>query len=247
MNKNKRDYQLIYYPESTFGGFSDIDGSIAFYMRVNALLSPSSIVLDVGCGRGKRTDDSVSIRKNLCILKGKCKKVIGLDLDENAQSNPLIDEFLLLKDNHWPLKDGSADVCICDNVIEHVEEPEMFFSELGRVIKSDGYICIRTPNAFSYFGILSRMLPSERHADVVVKAQSNRKDCDIFPTLYRCNTISKIKILLNKYGFDNCVYGYEAEPSYLSFSRAIYALGTVIHRFTPNMFKTTIFAFGKKR
>jgi len=46
------DYKQKFYPEVKFGGFSDVDGTIAFFNRVNALLQPSFTVLDVGCGRG---------------------------------------------------------------------------------------------------------------------------------------------------------------------------------------------------
>lgn len=42
-------FMHIYYPESKFGEFTDIDGTIVFYTRVNALAQPSSVVLDLGC------------------------------------------------------------------------------------------------------------------------------------------------------------------------------------------------------
>ena len=41
-----------FYPESRFGGFTDIDGTILFFTRVKALLDASSVVLDLGCRRG---------------------------------------------------------------------------------------------------------------------------------------------------------------------------------------------------
>lgn len=41
-----------FYPETTYGGFSYVDGTIAFFSRVNALLKPESVVVDFGCGRG---------------------------------------------------------------------------------------------------------------------------------------------------------------------------------------------------
>src|SRR5438093_943558 len=46
------DYKSLYYPESRFGGFTGVDGTLAFYIRVNSLIDSSSVVLDVGCGRG---------------------------------------------------------------------------------------------------------------------------------------------------------------------------------------------------
>jgi predicted SAM-dependent methyltransferase len=143
--------------------------------------------------------------------------------------------------------DGTVDICICDNVLEHVEEPGSFFSECCRVIKKGGYLFIRTPNLMSYIGILSKLIPGRLHAIVLGKVQDKRKEEDVFPTLYRCNTQGKVRSMLEKYGFDHCVYGYEAEPSYLSFSRFFYLLGVIHQRFIPNIFKVTIFAFGKKK
>ncbi len=50
-----------FYPESRFGGFSDLDGTVAFYGRIQALLAAGMTVLDVGCGRGAGLmEDSVA-------------------------------------------------------------------------------------------------------------------------------------------------------------------------------------------
>jgi SAM-dependent methyltransferase len=237
----------IFYPESNFGGFSDIDGVITFYGRVNALVKPWSVILDIGCGRGAHALDDVTFRKNLRIFKDKCKKVIGIDVDPSAQSNPFINEFHLIEHNRWPLPDDSIDICICNSVIEHIEDPDLFFSECRRVLKTGGYLCILTSNMFSYLGILSRIIPNKYHSAILSKIQPKRKDIDIFPTFFKCNTIHKLRNLLTKYCFDNYVYGYEAEPSYLQFSRVLYYLGTIHQKFAPQMIKTTIFAFAQKR
>ena len=78
------DSKKIFYPESRFGGFTDIDGTIIFYARVNSLIDSSSVVLDMGCGRGRWNEDEVLFRKNLRILRNKCEKVIGVDIDKSA-------------------------------------------------------------------------------------------------------------------------------------------------------------------
>ena len=242
------DYKSIYYPESKFGGFTDIDGTTSFYFRINSLISPSSVLLDVGCGRGAYADDPLPLRRELRVFKGKCKRVIGIDVDKAAERNPFLDEFRLIEDTScWPLEDESIDVCISDNVLEHVEDPEVFFSECYRVIKQGGYLCIRTPNVLSYFGLFSRLVPNRFHAAVAGRVQNNRIKEDVFPALHRCNTKIKIRRMFNKFGFEHCVYGYEAEPAYLSFSRIFYLLGVIHQRFAPNMFKVAIFAFGRKK
>jgi len=156
-------YKGLFYPESRFGGFSDIDGTIAFYMRVNALLKPSDTVLDVGCGRGAYQDDPIAIRRNLRILKGKVKKVIGIDVDAAAQSNPFLDEFRFIGDDEWPIEADSVDLILSDYVLEHIVDVDRFFFEARRVLKNGGYLCIRTSNRWSYIGLFSRLIPNQYH------------------------------------------------------------------------------------
>lgn len=237
-----------YYPEASYGGFSRVDGTIAFFSRVNALLGKELAVLDVGCGRGEYADDPVPFRKTLRILKGKCRQVIGIDKDPVASTNPYIDAFELIQGDRWPIADQSIDVCVCDHVVEHVENVRGFFSECSRVLKNDGYLCIRTPNVYSYIALASRLIPNKYHARVLSKVQERRKAEDVFPTLYRCNTMRQLTRALEAAGFGNSVvYSHEAEPSYLTFSRFFYRLGVIHQRLSPSWLKPVLFAFARKR
>lgn len=242
------EYEKVFYPESRLGGFTSVDGTITFYSRVNALLNTESMVVDVGCGRGVYGLDPVPFRKQLRVIKDKCRKVIGIDVDHGAGENPFIDEFRpITPDNCWPVEDGSIDLCLCDNVLEHVEYPHQFFSECERTIKPGGNICIRTPNVLSYFGLLSKLVPNRQHTQVLKKVKDGVVEEDVFPTFYRCNTVSAVRRVLRTHGFEACVYGYDAEPSYLSFSILLYFLGVLHQRYAPGIVKVGIHAFGKKR
>jgi len=237
-----------FYPESRFGGFSDIDGTIAFYVRVNALVTPDSIVVDFGCGIGAYREDPVQIRRELRVLKGKVRKVVGLDIDAAAAANPFVDEFLLLgEEGLWPLPSHQADLVLCDNVLEHLERPELFFQEAARVLKPGGSLCIRTPNVLSYVGVISRLVPNRWHGTVVSKVQASRRAEDVFPTYYRCNTVWRLRRMLARHSFDGVVYGYEAEPSYLNFSKLAYALGVVHQKLAPSLVRPALFAFARLR
>ncbi len=239
-------FKQIYYPESRFGGFTNVDGTLTFYNRVSALINPSSIVVDVGCGRGAYSEDPIDYRRNLRILKGKCQHVIGIDVDQKAKENPFIDEFRQITGDSWPVESQSIDLCVSDNVLEHIQYPDSFFSEIYRLLKPGGYVCIRTPNVLSYFGLISKLVPNRRHTAVLEKVKNQVNAEDVFRTVYRCNTIRCIRYMLEKYGFEHCVYGYDAEPSYLSFSRFFYFLGVLHQRFAPQVFKAGIHAFGRK-
>lgn len=235
------------YPESRFGGFTDIDGTIIFYSRVHSLLKATSVVLDYGCGRGRYAEDPVSVRKDLRIFKGKCGKVIGVDVDNAAADNPYLDEFHLMTSGSIPLEKASVDLCICDSVLEHVVDIDHFFSELARVIRSSGHLCVRTANRLSYIGLMARLIPNRFHHAIIRRSGGSRSEEDVFPTVYRCNTRRTIRRALTRWGFtSNVVYGYEAEPSYLSFSRLAYFLGVLHQKSAPSAIRPTIFAFAEK-
>ncbi len=236
----------IFYPEARFGNFTDIDSTIAFFTRLNGLIKISHVVLDVGCGKSTIGKDQVSIRKQLRTIRGKVFKVIGIDVDAEAQSNPFIDEFRLIQGNAWPVESESIDVIVSDSVLEHVEEPERFFSEAHRVLKDGGYLCLRTPNQWSYVAMCARIIPNKHHAKILRIAQNSRTEDSVFPTLYRCNSIPKIRKMMIRHGFYCVVYGYEESPSYLAFSSIVYFLGVLHQRHAPGFLRTSIFAFGKK-
>ena len=238
-------YKELFYPEARFGGFTDVDGTIAFFNRINAVLDPSFTVLDVGCGRGAYANDPIPLRRKLRILKGKVSKVIGIDVDPAANDNPFLDEFRLLKEDYWPIEKDSIDLIVCDHVLEHIGSPVQFFSEARRTLKDGGYFCIRTPNRWSYIAIAATLIPNKYHSKVTSVVQEGRKEEDVFPTVYKCNSIGGIRNMMKKHGFEYVVYGYEAEPAYLSFSKSAYFFGVLHQRFAPRSLKPVIFAYGK--
>jgi SAM-dependent methyltransferase len=245
----RADPKLRHYPESRFGGFSDIDQLVTFYTRVRALLEPSFTVLDIGCGRGAYAPEHRGLQRRLKTLKGDCAKVIGIDVDPGASGNPLVDQFhLITPDTAWPLPDASVDLAVSDYVLEHVDEPEEFFAEIRRVLKPGGYLCMRTTNAMSYFGVAARLVPNSAHAAVVQKAYVRpREEADVFPTRYRCNSVGKVRRILDRHGFEHCVYGYQSDPAHFGFSRALYTLGVLHQRYAPRRIRTSIFVFARKR
>lgn len=236
-----------FYPESQFGGFTGVDGTVAFYTRVQSLVHPGAVVVDFGCGRGAYGDDPLPYRRSLRIFQGRAGRVIGLDSGPAGASNPFLDEFHQLADGQpWPLDSDSANLVVCDNVLEHLPHPDQFFAEARRVLRAGGVVCIRTPNRWNYIALLAQIIPNRRHASVLAQAKAGLKEEDVFPTLYRCNSLPSVRSALKRHGFSGVVFGYEAEPSYLSFSRLAYGLGVLHQRLAPGFLRAAIFAFGKK-
>jgi len=235
------------YPERRFGGFSRTDATVHFFSRVRALHQPGDRVLDIGCGRGKRSEDACRYRRDLQNFRGSAAHVLGIDVDPEAQGNPFIDEFRLIeKLDRWLVEDASIDLAFCDMVIEHVEDPAAFFDEAFRVLAPGGHLCLRTPNKWAYFAIVARLVPNRMHAKMTSVAQPGRKEEDVFPTVYRCNTRRALLKAMRSRGFDAAAYSVESEPSYLRFSSIAYRIGAVIHPLFPSPCRATILGFARK-
>jgi len=241
------DPLLRWYPEARFGGFSDIDGTLAFYGRVRALLPADGVVADVGCGRGAHRDDPIAWRREVRVLRGHAKRVAGADVDPAAAENPFVDEFHQMgPEGRIPLEGESVDLVVSDFVLEHVRDPERFFAECRRVLRPGGHLALRTSNARGYVALAARLISNRRHAAVVGRAQEDRKTVDVFPTVYACNTTGKLRRALAHAGFDGVAYGYEAEPRYFAFSRLLYALAVLHQRFAPRTLRVSLLAFARK-
>jgi SAM-dependent methyltransferase len=153
------------YPEVHAGGFTRYDQRVIFFARVNALLRKDMTVLDFGCGGGKWAEIESGFKLDLTTLKGKCKKVIGADVDPKVADNPLIDEAVVLpSDGSIPLPDMSIDMIVSWAVFEHLQNPAHTASELGRILRSGGWICAWAPNKWGYVSVGARLAPNEFHA-----------------------------------------------------------------------------------
>lgn len=244
---NSKNPRITFYPEAAFGGYSHVDSTIAFYTRINALLKPDDVVLDVGCGRGAARDRfNWKPAEKIRVFKGRCQKVIGIDVDPAGTDNPFLDEFRLIAAERWPMDSASIDLMIADFVLEHVDDADAFFAECERVTKPGGIICFRTPNRWNYASIVSSLIPNRWHEAVLDKVQSKRKEADVFPTHYHANSVRALRGLLSRHSFDGVVIRHNGEPAYLAFSRMAYGLGVYLHRWMPAVFYSTLLVFARR-
>ncbi len=244
---DSRSFADRVYPEQVFGGFTRCDGTLAFYSRVQAVLPEEATVLDVGCGRGRSAEDPSAYRRRLQNLQGPERTVIGIDVDFAAAGNPNLDQFRLIEStDRWPVEDASIDLLVSDYVLEHVDDPGSFFREIDRVMSPGGTVCLRTPNRWSYIAVIAQLIPNRLHARVTARVQEGREEQDVFPTRYRCNTRGTIRRQFRRLGYAAWVESIEAEPTYLQFSPLIYRMGSVVHRWLPPTFRSTLVAFARK-
>jgi SAM-dependent methyltransferase len=214
---------------------------------MHALLPERGVVLDIGCGRGQASEDRCVRRRQLADLRGAGRRIVGIDVDEAAAANPLIDEFRPIRDiRAWPVDTASVDVAIARSVLEHVPDPDAFFAELVRVLKPGGIFAAHTPNRFGYASVAAAVISNRLHAKVIGFVQPGRQERDVFPTLFRMNSARRLRRLAVRHGLECVVHGWEGEPGYLSFSPLVYRIGAAPHRLLPPPLQSVLFVWMRK-
>jgi len=233
-------------PASRFiGGFTDNDGTIEFYGRINSIVNENSTVVDLGAGRAAWfEDDECDYRRNLRALKTKVKCVIGLDVDNVVLTNKSTHENRLIENGKLPLKNESVDVLIADYVFEHISDPEQFSSEIQRVLKPGGILCARTPHLVNYVSLGASALPNRLHAFILNRIQPGRKEQDVFPTVYKLNTLSTLRSHFAN--FKDFSYIFRPDPSYYGGNKSLYRIAKVFHQHMPVVFCGIIFVYSIK-
>jgi SAM-dependent methyltransferase len=245
------DWYREYFPEIAAGGYTRLDGSVEFYSRVNAIISPGFHVLDFGAGRGawRELGAMSRYRRDLQRLKGKVKVVVGCDVDEAILENESLDErcVLPLDFRQLPFENGRFDMVVADFVFEHVQDPEVVCKELTRVVKGGGWICARTPNKWGYISMATRLIPNRWHEDVLRRSQPGRLAHDEFPTAFKLNTRHDISRYFPASEFEDCSYPWTAEPSYYFGSRRFFGFFRRVDSLLPAFLANSLFVFLRKR
>ena len=236
------------YPEARFGGFSRRDGTVAFYLRVNALLSPTIRVLDYGCGVGAHAALLPPFAQSLQVLKGRVKEVIGTDVDGAGATNPYIDRFIPLDANHRiALEANAVDLVVCDWGLEHFPDPDAFFADVARVLKPGGHLCLRTPNLLHYSSLGAWLIPFRFHHAVRRMLGYFHTEADVFPTLYRCNTKGALLRALRRAGLEGVVIRHRGESHLARAGAAAAWVGEMIERWSPAALAHELHVFAQKR
>ena len=226
------------------GGYSENDGTIDFYSRINCLITSDSEVLDFGAGRGAWAEDEINFRKNTRNLKGKVKKVYACDVDKAVYLNKNVDEILNMVNGEVEAPNESMDIIIADYVLEHIENPRKFFKEIDRLLKPGGWFCARTPHKYNLISLFAMLIKNNSHAFILKYVQPNRKEVDIFPTYYRLNTLKKIKTIFKKYNDKSFIY--RTDPSYYFGKRSIFYIQKILGIFLIDPLVGNLYIFKQK-
>jgi len=90
-------------------------------------------LLDVGCGRKPY--------QNLF----KVDSYIGMDIELSGHSHEQEDVDVFYDGTIFPFENETFDSILCNQVLEHVFNPDEFLSEIQRVLKKDGQFLLTVP------------------------------------------------------------------------------------------------------
>jgi SAM-dependent methyltransferase len=245
----RKDPLARLFPEKRVVSFIHRQDRIVFFSMVNELIGPESVVLDYGAGRGRQAEVGGPHLRQISCFRGRCARLIGIDVDPVVLENPVIDEAHVVGlEDRLPLPDESVDVVYSYATFEHVDDPEWVAGELGRVVRPGGWICAWTPNKWGYVGIGARLVPNDLHARVLrYVAPGGRAEKDIFPTRYRMNTLRDVGRLFPKERFRNFSFGFNAQPSYNFGSPLVARLWLLYMALTPRAMAQSLFVFVQKK
>ncbi len=121
----------------------------------NITLRNEGILLDIGCNDCAITN----------FLGNVNARYVGFDISKKALKRGEKKQRVLCDVCHLPVKDNTADMVICTEVIEHINNPKRLISEIARISKVNSKLLISTPNGESLFSKIQKLLPIKRFHD----------------------------------------------------------------------------------
>jgi SAM-dependent methyltransferase len=185
--------------------------------------APGHCLLDAGCGRYLEFSRE---------LAGQVR-VVGIDLESQLDTRNRRSPFAVRGDlDRLPFSDGSFDTIISRSVVEHLQHPEQVFREFSRALKPGGRVILSTPNKYDYVSVIAMLTPYWFHRAAVSRIVGVSPD-DVFPTLYRANTLATLGTALRRAGLVKAeLQAVNHYPVYLMFSPVLFRLGVLWERLT---------------
>jgi SAM-dependent methyltransferase len=154
--------------------------------------------LDLGCGHQFLPDWAWTPDTELL---HSLPKVVGVDHDFGS-----LKQHVLLKDRvrsdvgSLPFRSGSFDLVTANMVMEHVADPKGVLAEVRRVLAPGGAFLIHTPNRSSPLVSMAARIP-QRAKNRLIGFFEDRREDDVYPTVYRINTLQAVTRIGAQTGF----------------------------------------------
>jgi 2-polyprenyl-3-methyl-5-hydroxy-6-metoxy-1,4-benzoquinol methylase len=176
-------------------------------------MHPGTRWLDVGCGYQILPDWAMSQTEQERLVRS-AGFLAGVDVDERIKDHPLLTYRVKALGGALPFKAETFDLVTANMVVEHINDPQNFLSDMHRVLRPKGWFLFHTPNYLFWLIFLSHLVPDNLKKSII-KVLEHRDAEDVFPTHYTLNNPWRIKRLARETGFEveelnmvgsNCIF-----------------------------------------
>lgn len=166
---------------------------------LNEKISGAENWLDLGCGHHLLPEWKFEEEKKLI---DKAASVIGLDYDlPSLVKHRTIRTKVQGSATRLPFAENIFDIVTANMVVEHLDNPQIQFREVCRVLKPGGLFIFHTPNEFGHFSLMRKIVP--RFAvKKLSKILDGRESDDVFEVHYKANNRRTIENLAAETGFE---------------------------------------------
>lgn len=221
-NKEQKDYireeLKKRYPNFKTGGH-------IFKKYLKKYINDSSIILDAGCGDNGMVLEFMTVPK----------LIVGIDIDKKSlDKNQIINKKIVADLKDIPLNSNSVDIVLSEFVIEHIDNPDLVFKEISRVLKPGGVFVFITPNIINPIIALSKILPHNIHS--FLRTALLKKEEEAYRTYYRANTYNKLLKLRKASGFHDYEILRVGNPEYAGFCKPLVSVSIFFEKLIDNDF-----------
>jgi SAM-dependent methyltransferase len=147
--------------------------------------------LDIGCGGGFDGIPDLQVS-----LAESCAVYIGVEPDSEIEHGKHINEIHRCTFEESEIAPGSIHVAFSVMVLEHIENPHIFFDKLHSVLTTGGIFWGLTVDSRHYFSRMSKLTEALGVKDRYLDSVHGERGVDRYenyPTYYRANSPSRIK------------------------------------------------------
>src|SRR5207247_5038574 len=193
---------------------------------VRSHVTPSSRVLDLGCGRGGVVE----------LFWREVELAAGLDPDSPSLTDHRAPGMPVIRGvgERLPFIDESFDLIVCLWVLEHLPDPAAMLREVHRTLRPGGHFVFLTPNMRNPLMVANRIgraLPSLQRR--LVPRFYGREEADTFPVRYRANTVGAIRGHAKASGLEVYDMRVVPDPTYLAVNSFMFGASLMSERLMP--------------
>ena len=122
-------------------------------------VQPNNKLLDFGFGEGHKTIEFAKLGVKVTAADINQKNINRLIRVMPKSLKKIISTTKLAKNKKLPLRGNRFDGIVINEVLEHIDNTEFILSELHRILKKKGYICISVPTFNSAF-VFNKLNPA---------------------------------------------------------------------------------------